>query len=146
LSLAFGWKGRRISRIVDVGSGVGLPAIPLAVAFPESEVVSLDRSAKRSRLARRAARVLDLNNLSVITDDVERFETMAPVLVSRAAIPPLELRPHLVRLTERRGVACISGSHAKRPAFKGFETIDIPPEVLDRLAWILKMARFEEET
>ncbi|MDX1594026.1 MAG: 16S rRNA (guanine(527)-N(7))-methyltransferase RsmG [Gammaproteobacteria bacterium] len=49
-------------RIVDVGSGAGLPGIPFAVARPELDVTLLDASAKRVRFMRQAVIELGLAN------------------------------------------------------------------------------------
>jgi hypothetical protein len=63
---------RHVSAIVDIGSGVGLPGIPLAIMHPTVAVTLVDRSGRRSDLARRAVRVLGLDNVEVMQADVER--------------------------------------------------------------------------
>jgi 16S rRNA (guanine527-N7)-methyltransferase len=52
----------------DLGSGVGLPGLVLAVVWPETSMVLIDRSRKRCDLAKRAARVIE------VEVDVDRLE------------------------------------------------------------------------
>ncbi len=141
LAFARGWAARVApDEIVDLGSGVGLPALPLAICHPESTVWAIDRSGRRCQMIRRAARVIGVENLEVEVADITRFARPALAVVSRAAIPPDLLLPHLKRLTRPGGVAVVGGSHRVRPEVPGYETIEIPAEVLDHSAWLLMMA------
>lgn len=62
-------------RLVDVGSGGGLPGIPLAIARPELAVTLLDSSHKKTAFLRQAAAELDLPNVTV---ECQRVETWRP--------------------------------------------------------------------
>lgn len=55
--------------LLDLGSGAGLPGVPLAVAHPSVRVVLLDRSARRSRFLSQVARTLMLDNVRVHCGD-----------------------------------------------------------------------------
>ena len=74
------------ARLLDVGSGAGLPGIPIAVARPEWEVVLLDSNHKKSAFLRQAAADLALNNASVICERVESWtpQKKFDVIISRA--------------------------------------------------------------
>ena len=142
LLFAHGWWSTNPESILDVGSGVGLPAVPLAIASPRTRVIALDRSSRRARLIRRAGRLLDLPNLAVLERDVaEMKRDRFPVVVSRAALPPARLRPHLQRLLLPGGIAVVGGSHVTKSVEEGYETLTVPAEVLDRPVWILIMAK-----
>jgi len=52
-----------VGRLVDVGSGAGLPGIPLAIVRPELVVTLLDASAKRVRFVRQVVIELGLANV-----------------------------------------------------------------------------------
>ena len=74
------------SSIVDVGSGAGLPGIPLAVARPEWRVVLLDSNHKKSAFLRQAVLELKLDNTELVTARAERWYPDSPfdVVISRA--------------------------------------------------------------
>lgn len=72
-------------RIIDVGSGPGLPGIPLAICYPELPVTTLDSNGKKTRFQLQVKTELGLDNLTVINDRVENcdFEPFDQV-ISRA--------------------------------------------------------------
>jgi 16S rRNA (guanine527-N7)-methyltransferase len=61
------------SRIADVGSGAGLPGIPLAVCQPEKQFVLLDSQARKTRFIQQAVMELKLLNVQVRRARVESF-------------------------------------------------------------------------
>jgi 16S rRNA (guanine(527)-N(7))-methyltransferase RsmG len=141
LLFAWGWRNESPERVLDIGSGVGLPALPLAITHPDVEFTALDRAGRRVRLLKRAIRVLGLSNVTVLEGDVRDVSDRYPAVVSRAAIPPAELLPFLRRTVASGGCGVVGGSRAEQPAVDGYETVEIPSEVLDRPAWILIMAQ-----
>jgi 16S rRNA (guanine527-N7)-methyltransferase len=72
--------------IVDVGSGAGLPGIPLAVARPEWNVVLVDSNHKKGAFLRQAVLELGLQGTQVVTDRAEQWRPVRlfDVVVSRA--------------------------------------------------------------
>jgi 16S rRNA (guanine527-N7)-methyltransferase len=73
------------ARILDVGSGGGLPGIPIAIALPELRVTVIDAVAKKCAFMTQAKVELALGNLDVVHARVERFRADAfDCIVSRA--------------------------------------------------------------
>lgn len=74
------------TRVLDVGSGGGLPGIPLAIARPELQVTLIDCIAKKTAFLLQAKAELGLANLSVVTSRVEDFrpDALFDVITSRA--------------------------------------------------------------
>lgn len=60
-------------RILDVGSGAGLPGIPLALALPDKQFVLLDSNGKKVRFMQEAKRALKLDNLELVQIRVENY-------------------------------------------------------------------------
>lgn len=73
-------------RLLDVGSGGGLPGIPVAVAMPQTQVTLLDSNGKKCAFLRQAAIELGLRNIEVVHGRVETYtaEVCYPQIVSRA--------------------------------------------------------------
>jgi 16S rRNA (guanine527-N7)-methyltransferase len=136
-SLLFAVALAEPASVWDVGTGVGLPGIPLAVLLSETEFTLIDRSERRTRLTRRAARILDLDNVRVVTGDVNAMTESADAIVSRASMPPDAMArvcaPHL----RDQGVIVVGGSWVSRPEVEGWTTLTI--DVLDRVVWLLMM-------
>ena len=53
------------SNLIDVGSGAGLPAVPIAILRPDVSVTALDSTAKKINFIADTARILNLDNLNV---------------------------------------------------------------------------------
>lgn len=59
--------------IVDVGSGAGLPGIPLAIYYPERQFVLIDSVGKKTRFINQAARHLGLTNVQAVHTRAEEY-------------------------------------------------------------------------
>lgn len=73
-------------RLVDVGSGGGLPGIPLAIEKPGLAVTLLDSNHKKAVFLRQAVIDLGLKNVEVVGERVEQFrpEQLFDAVISRA--------------------------------------------------------------
>jgi len=61
-------------RFIDVGTGPGLPGIPLAIAYPEKNFILLDSLGKRVTFLKQVTYELSLKNVTPVQSRVEKFQ------------------------------------------------------------------------
>ena len=64
-------------RVIDLGTGAGLPGIPLAICRPDIEFTLLDSNAKKTRFVQQAALELKLNNVRICRQRAEHYSPEA---------------------------------------------------------------------
>jgi 16S rRNA (guanine(527)-N(7))-methyltransferase RsmG len=139
-SLLFAGGFRDTPRFVlDVGSGVGLPGIPLSIVMPDTRFALLDRSGRRVDLMRRVARMLDLPNVEVVHGDISDWRSEVDGIVSRASLSPEQALVSFSRILGPAGTAVVGGSWAAPPVVVGFDLLEVPGTVLDQKVWLLIM-------
>jgi len=76
-----------VLRVLDVGSGPGLPGVPLAIASPSSHFELIDRNARRMRFVDQTARSLKLENVTTCCGDVRALAaSVYDAVVMRAVV------------------------------------------------------------
>lgn len=105
--------------VVDWGTGGGLPAVPLAIRFPNVRFVAVDAIGKKVEAVRLIARRLGLTNLDVWAGRAEAWPGRAHYAVSRATAPLADLWSWFARVRQpfndtpahrwRPGLGCLKG-------------------------------------
>ncbi len=77
------------NKVLDVGSGAGLPGIPLAIAMPATIFIMLDSNARKTRFIRQAIAHCGLRNAQVVQLRVQDYHAPDSLdfIVSRAYAP-----------------------------------------------------------
>lgn len=84
--------------ILDVGTGAGLPGIPLAIAAPDKDFLLLDSNGKKTRFLFQAKLALGLDRLEIENCRVEHYQSQRQIdIVTCRAFAPI---PEIIRLTE----------------------------------------------
>ena len=146
-SLLFGYGIGNRRACLDIGSGAGLPGIPLAVIHPQVHFDLVDKSGRRCGLLRRALGILKLPNCTVVHKDLVELNRTYPFVVSRAAMPAAELMIHVKHRLEPGGIANISASRAGSsstttaaiPPGLRVVAISVPDKILDTKVQLLRI-------
>ena len=147
-SLLFGVVlGDTPGRCIDLGSGAGLPGVPLAILRRDIQFTLVDKSQRRCELLDRIVAVLRLTNCTVVHSDIASVDREWDWLVSRAAMPVQDLLFHVKRLLAKHGSAAIGlsrvpeGGGIEPPDVAGLalEVIEVPAEILDSRVQLLRI-------
>lgn len=133
------------SNLIDVGSGGGLPSIPLAICNPEKKVVSLEATQKKVNFQIAAARQLQLTNLFPIWGRAEEMARQSDHreqydLVIARAVAPLNILAELtLPFVKINGFAIFyKGKEAENEILKGeFAVNTLGGEITATKSWTL---------
>jgi 16S rRNA (guanine527-N7)-methyltransferase len=111
----------RGERVADVGSGAGLPGMPLAIAEPARVFTLIESRAKRVRFLRHVALELALGNVTVAHGRAELLRPDRPfdTVLARAVAPPAELLTICRPLTAPGSVLVLLTAAHLRETFRG---------------------------
>ena len=116
--------------LLDVGSGGGLPGIPLAILQPERSITLIDTVGKKVAFLKQATMTLGLKNLTAVSD---RIESWVPPEKQAAGFALITARAYatlstLVGQTQRL-LAENGGWYAMKGVFPDAEMAELPPDV-----------------
>jgi len=116
-------------RILDIGSGSGLPSVPMAIARTDIEVTAVESKSRKTRFLTEVKTSLDLPNLTVVTANIPEYihkEKPSPEVITAKAFAPIErLLPLLKTLAYTRATVVVPISQSQsidleRQAFPAF--------------------------
>jgi 16S rRNA (guanine527-N7)-methyltransferase len=92
-------------RLIDVGSGAGLPGIPLAILYPEQHYDLLDSNGKKTRFLFQVKTALGLDNITVRRERAELWEPQEKydVVLSRAFASLVDMVKVCAHLSSDKG-------------------------------------------
>jgi 16S rRNA (guanine527-N7)-methyltransferase len=99
-------------KIADIGSGAGLPGIPLAIVLPNAEITLIERKGRRAGFLRGVQAELKLSQVGVEEAEMEKAPSGRFNLVTFRAFRPLE--PKIYKKLFR-----LCGEDARLAAYKG---------------------------
>ena len=125
--------------LLDVGSGGGLPGIPLAILQPERSITLIDTVGKKVAFLKQAAMTLGLKNLQAVSDRIESWQPSAnsPANSSASHVGGYALitaRAYATLATlvgqTRRLLAENGAWYAMKGVFPDAEMAELPPDVV----------------
>lgn len=119
-------------RVIDIGTGAGLPGIPLAIYLPEIEFTLLDSNAKKTRFVQQAILELKLKNVSVCHNRVEQYhpEKNFDTVITRAFAGLSDIVELTAHLLNKDGVLlAMKGQIPEVPKLESAKTELIPVNV-----------------
>ncbi len=122
--LTIGFSKERM--VVDLGSGGGFPAIPLAIVCPETNLILIEKVAKKCAFLNRVKRELNLKNIEIENRLFEEIEFSLPqTLITRA----VKLDKKLSKQIKKRGIQTIYTFESTKPDdFLGLMEYTLPSE------------------
>ena len=102
-----------MSRVLDVGSGAGVPGVPLKIVRPEVELVMVEARRKRASFLAAAIRTLEFSGAKAVHARIEEIPTrehgVFDVIVARCTARPTRFFSTVERLLSADGLAVVSG-------------------------------------
>ncbi len=141
-------------RVMDLGTGAGLPGVPLAIARPDVQFTLVDRSSRKIRFVQRAVRTLELGNVLAWCGDVrerpagERFDAVVCRAVAELDLAWALAAPRLRRggrlLVMHRGQGADAGPVAPPPGARIVDQHQLRIPGLERPHGIVVLGRHDE--
>ena len=147
-SIAFSDAATLGGPVVDLGTGVGLPAVPLAIVHPGCAFLAVDRSGRRIDLLSRVIRILGIANLEPRHADIDDLRETFIGLTSRGVAGPSRTMAWARHLLEPGGIGVMGLSRREElphlpqeSALLDVSVIEVPAGLLDDTVTLLRMVR-----
>jgi 16S rRNA (guanine527-N7)-methyltransferase len=115
-------------RLLDIGSGAGLPIIPLKIVHPETAMVSVDAVAKKIHFQRHVIRALNLKNIEAVharIEDLHKTHRNTFSVITSRAFTRLDRFVELAAplLSEGGVLIAMKGDHAEQEISESDEIV-----------------------
>jgi len=107
-------------RVIDIGTGAGLPGIPLAICLPEMRFTLLDSNAKKTRFVQQAVLELKLGNTEIQHNRVENYypQQAYDTVITRAFAELTHIFDLTSHLLKKNGLLLAMKGHCTKEEFE----------------------------
>ena len=113
--------------VMDIGTGGGFPAIPLAIMFPHVHFTAVDSIGKKIKVLEAVSTALELSNLKAINARAETIKNRFDFIVSRATAPLNDLSQWGMKNIDDQpgnGIIALKGGDLEQE-LKGFRKAEV---------------------
>lgn len=135
--------------LLDVGTGAGIPGIILAICRPDQRFTLLDSNGKKARFVRQAVIELELNNVTVVQERVEKYRSSFSQVCCRAFAPLTDIISLCGGLLAPDGQLLAMKAHDESqdlPAGWAQRTVELTVPGLDERRRLIVLTRQGEKT
>lgn len=133
IKLFFEKYGINSANLLDIGCGGGFPCVPIAIEFPNINVVGIDSIKKKINAIESMKAKLELSNLSTICDRVENIKNKKfDVIISRAVADLAKISEYALPLLKKGGYfvaykskKALEELESTKPILKNHKVVDI---------------------
>lgn len=104
---------KSIVDVIDIGSGAGLPVLPLAIIRPDLRFMSIECVGKKTRFQQQVLLELNISNVQLVQDRVENVTSVGRLVLSRAFTAPIDFLRIAYPLCDKDGRVVIMLGHSE---------------------------------
>lgn len=134
-------KYSTFQKLLDIGTGGGFPAVPIAIAYPNIEAYALDSIRKKINAIENIKNELNLENLYTICDRVENISQKFDLITSRAVAPLSKIVEYSSKNIDKNGLLVVYKSRKVQEEIEDAKKIlkDNKLDVVDVIEYTLPL-------